>query len=595
MAAKIQARTPDPRMMWSAGQHRVSRALDTVSTRMILIILLSSAPIAVLSGAISWHSYEAASDASAARAGSLVNMLRGRTQGSLAASRDFLQNVASLDALRDPSRCEPALHLALVTQRQRYDGLAELDAAGHVVCVSGSMPSEPLAETSEGFEVQHLALLERPRRLVATLAWREPHAPARTLLAAMPLGWDGRTLFGADGRSGILGSSQRMRAWLVGPDGLAAPVCRDCDWPVPPDLEHLVRLASAGQGEAVSTPSGSAAYGVLSAPISLLTLTRPTDAEVHALTLFIIRVIGIVLLLGIGLLGVAVGANMLVVAPLQSLTRAVTHWRQAGDYDPGEGRMMPAELRELSRVFHQATRSLSRHEHELREAEARQELLIKEIHHRVKNNLQIIASLLNLQANRIRQPEARAEFASARDRVRALATLHRYLYSEGDLQTLNMRSFLQELCAQLFQAIGEKQGRRIQLHIEAPEIAMATDQAVPLALVVTEAVSNAIKYAFPDGRSGHVRVVLSELGEGMGRLLLEDDGVGIPAGRAETETGIRDGLGIQLIRGFSRQLGAQLDVHEGGGTRYTLTFPLHPKEADIGEEDGEAGDDARDG
>ena len=208
------------------------------------------------------------------------------------------------------------------------------------------------------------------------------------------------------------------------------------------------------------------------------------------------------------------------------------------------------------------------------------------MHHRVKNNLQIIASLLNLQANRIRQPEARAEFASARDRVRALATLHRYLYSEGELQTLNMRSFLQELCSQLFQAIGEKQGRRIQLHIEAPEIEMATDQAVPLSLIVTEAVSNAVKYAFPGGRSGHVRVSLSELGrddgEAMGRLVIQDDGVGIPAGRAETETGIRDGLGIQLIRGFARQLGACLKVDEGEGTRYTLTFPLHPREPDVG-------------
>ena len=177
---------------------------------------------------------------------------------------------------------------------------------------------------------------------------------------------------------------------------------------------------------------------------------------------------------------------------------------------------MPAELRQLSTAFTQAARSLAAHETTLSRAEARQELLIKEIHHRVKNNLQIIASLLNLQANRIRQPEARAEFASARDRVRALATLHRYLYSEGELQTLNMRSFLQELCTQLFQAIGEKQGRRIQLHIEAAEIELATDQAVPLSLVVTEAVSNAVKYAFPGGRSGHVHVILSDLGEGMG-------------------------------------------------------------------------------
>ena len=291
----------------------------------------------------------------------------------------------------------------------------------------------------------------------------------------------------------------------------------------------------------------------------------------------------------------------------------MTQWRRAGGYAPESTRLMPVELRELSHAFTQATRSLAAHEERLRAAERKQELLIKEIHHRVKNNLQIVASLLNLQANRIRGPEARAEFASARDRVRALATLHRYLYSEGDLQTLNMRSFLQELCAQLFQAIGEREGRRIQLHIEAPEIAMATDQAVPLSLIVTEAVSNAIKYAFPGGRSGHVHVSLSELGsgegglgegglgegglgesgEGMGRLVIRDDGIGIPAGRAETESGVRDGLGIQLIRGFARQLGATLAVREGEaseGTCYSLTFPLHPKRPEPSSEDEQDGE-----
>jgi two-component sensor histidine kinase len=206
----------------------------------------------------------------------------------------------------------------------------------------------------------------------------------------------------------------------------------------------------------------------------------------------------------------------------------------------------------------------------------------------VKNNLQIIASLLNLQANRIRQPEARAEFASARDRVRALATLHRHLYSEGDLHTLNMRSFLEELCGQLFHAIGEKEGRRIELDIDAPELTMSSDQAVPLALVVTEAVSNAIKYAFPNGRSGRISVRLTEEGGGIAKLVIQDNGIGIPAGRAETETGIRDGLGIQLIRGFARQLGATLEVVEEVGTRYTLLVPLHPhNEHETGLEDRE--------
>ena len=189
----------------------------------------------------------------------------------------------------------------------------------------------------------------------------------------------------------------------------------------------------------------------------------------------------------------------------------------------------------------------------------------------MKNNLQIVASLLNLQASRIRLPEAKAEFQSARDRVRALATLHRHLYAHGEVHTINMRSFLVELCGQLFQAMGESEGARIALDIEAPERRRLSDQAVPLALIVTEAVSNALKYAFPGGRHGRIRVHLTEEG-GSVRLEIQDDGVGIPAGRSETETGTRDGIGLQLIRGFSRQLGATLDVQEGCGTRYVVNL-----------------------
>ena len=198
---------------------------------------------------------------------------------------------------------------------------------------------------------------------------------------------------------------------------------------------------------------------------------------------------------------------------------------------------------------------------------------MQEIHHRVKNNLQIVASLLNLQASRIRLPEARAEFQSARDRVRALATLHRHLYAHGEVHTIDMGKFLVELCGQLFQAMGEIPGKRLHLHIDAPQLMMSSDQAVPLALIVTEAVSNAVKYAFPGGRTGNVWVRLSTVGNSAD-LDVRDDGIGIPAGRVETESGTRDGIGLQLIRGFSRQLGATLDVQEGEGTRYLVHLPL---------------------
>jgi two-component sensor histidine kinase len=129
--------------------------------------------------------------------------------------------------------------------------------------------------------------------------------------------------------------------------------------------------------------------------------------------------------------------------------------------------------------------------------------------------------------------------------------------------------------------MGETEGKRIKLHIDSAPLQMSSDQAVPLSLIVTEAVSNALKYAFPGGREGHVTVKLQSDGE-TAELVVEDDGVGIPPGAAESETGPRDGIGITLIRGFARQLGGELSVEESHGTRYSLRIKMH-REIDEGD------------
>ncbi len=275
----------------------------------------------------------------------------------------------------------------------------------------------------------------------------------------------------------------------------------------------------------------------------------------------------------VGLILVGTLASRAVVRPLRGLQEAVEHWRFDGTFEANREALMPAEIADLSHAFGEAAKALSEHESQLREAVAQQDLLMQEIHHRVKNNLQIVASLLNLQANRISLPEARTEFEAARDRVRALATLHRHLYAEGGLHAINMRSFLVELCDGLFEAASERQGARIDLAVEAPELSMSSDQAVPLSLIVTEAVSNAIKYAFPHGRRGHIRVHVHTEGD-VAHLLIQDDGVGISEQHAEGEQARPEGLGMQLIRGFARQLGATLTIGNGPGTSYALAIPL---------------------
>ena len=325
------------------------------------------------------------------------------------------------------------------------------------------------------------------------------------------------------------------------------------------------------------------------AAFSVLMAWRAFEAEAHLAALpgasaklvpplaqFMHRLVVLAFVLVAGLASAAIGIRVAVVDALRQLAQAMDGWRAGGAFVVDEGVLRPHELSVVARAFEQATHAILRQEAELGEAIQQQELLTREIHHRVKNNLQIVASLLNLQSSRIRQPEAKAEFQSARDRVRALATLHRHLYATGELNAIQMRPFLQELCGQLFSAMGEREGSRLSLEIEADEVEVSSDQAVPLALIVTEAVSNAVKYAFPNGMPGHIRVRLAAAEESL-ILRLDDDGIGIPAGRADTEAGVRDGIGLTLIRGFVRQLGATLLVEEGHGTRYTVAIPFRAK------------------
>ncbi len=565
----------------NARPRRLRRLLDSVSARLLVIILCSVVPVAALGSLMAWHNYEATLDTSSTRAAATGEALRAHLDQQIIDTGRMLRALSSQPDLRDPDRCGTVLRMV------RALGVVPLAD----LFMTGDRDLRQCQQAGRGITGSPAARAAVPRTVVVTavldgdssdrqpllrlaLDTVGPGGPAQ-LVADMPVGWPRRDLVDPNLMGSRFGSGGGTEAWLVTAGGRLLPLCTDCGWPAP--AARAARLGRPAPGRFLSRD--------VVAGMDLLVTTLPSPAESRALSVFLWRVIAIALLLALCLAAVLIGASRLIVQPLRAVTRSVTQWRRAGAYAPRLTRSTPIELRQLSRAFSDATHALTAHEERLRVAESHQTLLIKEIHHRVKNNLQIIASLLNLQANRIRQPEARAEFASARDRVRALATLHRHLYSDGELHTLNMRSFLIELCGQLFQAIGEKEGRRIRLEIEAPDIVMSTDQAVPLALVVTEAVSNAIKYAFPGGRSGVVSVRLTEEMEGIAKLVIQDNGIGIPAGRAETETGIRDGLGIQLIRGFARQLGATLDVLEGEadaagrseGTRYTLLVPLNPK------------------
>jgi two-component sensor histidine kinase len=503
--------------------------------------------------------------------------------------RQTLAAVSQAAAVRtEPAeRCAAFLTDVLALNRDRFGNLGVVDESGGLRCSAspsvgpGQIPSvaaEPWFETvrrdrkpaigpvldsqlSEGgrYAVMGYPIVEGPQFFGA-------------LVATLRMDWLAGQSQARDHHAGA------AAIWLAGPDRAFLPVGAPPDAELP-DQATLAQLLATPEGNVEAVSEGGRPYSYAVAELSDgMRLLAGYDASAdiaQGRASLTARFIELALLLLLGMLAVAAGVHVAVVEPIKRLTWAVGRWRGGGPFTPGSLYGVPGEVAELSNAFSQATGALAERESQLRAALSHQDLLMHEIHHRVKNNLQIIASLLNLQASRIRLPEARAEFQSARDRVRALATLHRHLYAHGELQALNMRSFLTELCGQLFQAMGETEGDRIHLEIDAPELQMSSDQAVPLALIVTETVSNAVKYAFPAGRSGRISVRMVADSE-LAHLVIEDNGVGIPASRSEVDGGMREGIGIQLIRGFARQLGAPLTVEEGNGTRYTAEIPLRP-------------------
>jgi two-component sensor histidine kinase len=198
--------------------------------------------------------------------------------------------------------------------------------------------------------------------------------------------------------------------------------------------------------------------------------------------------------------------------------------------------------------------------------------MLREIHHRVKNNLQMISSLLNLQAGEIRSPRIRRFFGDAQNRVLTLSILHRHLYERSSWSLVDFQQFISDLVRQI--SVGRTPaGRQApRYHIRAPIMAVGPDTAIPIGLIVTEAVSIALSHDFSRSPMPEIRIETSEHGEEV-QLVIEDNGMARDAG-APVPDG-RGGFALTLIRGLAMQLGGEVTIERkpDGGNRVVVTFP----------------------
>ena len=203
----------------------------------------------------------------------------------------------------------------------------------------------------------------------------------------------------------------------------------------------------------------------------------------------------------------------------------------------------------------------------LAQAVETKDVLLHEVNHRVKNSLQLVTALLSLQAAQSREPVLRASLLEARGRVSVVASMHERLYSTSQHDRVDLVAYLRELANE---NVAAHDAGRITLDFDADEdMVLPLTQAVPLALVVSELLTNAFKYAFPGDAAGRVCVSLRRADEGL-RVTVADDGVGLPAGFSLSNA---TGLGMKIVRALTRQVGATVAVEDAGpGARFVVTM-----------------------
>lgn len=247
--------------------------------------------------------------------------------------------------------------------------------------------------------------------------------------------------------------------------------------------------------------------------------------------------------------------------------RRIAHAYRSGHYvirpDLAEA---PVEFKLLGDAMSEMASGIQDRDRRLREAVDMKTTLIKEIHHRVKNNLQIVMSLLSIQANQVKDLGAREALLQAQTRINALALVHRILNELEDQSTLDIRQLLDELSHQI---AGGMSNDKVRVEVDVPSRVVSGSVAVALALFTVEVLTNIFKHAFPEGREGVIRVTMQPLGEGKLKLAIADNGMGF----AMDDT--RKSVGSRLIKTFGLQLGGVSSVHSepGQGTVVDLVFP----------------------
>ena len=232
-----------------------------------------------------------------------------------------------------------------------------------------------------------------------------------------------------------------------------------------------------------------------------------------------------------------------------------------------------AELKTINEQLQTEIAERKRAEEEIKASLKEKEVLLKEIHHRVKNDLQVVSSLLYLQSEHIKDEQSLATIRESQSRIKSMALVHEQLYQSKGLARVDFAEYIQNLATYLFRSYGVNPDA-ITLKINADDVSLGIDTAIPCGLIISELVSNSLKHAFPAGKAGgdresEIRINLHADDDNKLTLIVSDNGVGLPRDLDFRNT---ESFGMHLVNTLTRQLEGTIELDRSGGTAFEITF-----------------------
>ncbi len=243
----------------------------------------------------------------------------------------------------------------------------------------------------------------------------------------------------------------------------------------------------------------------------------------------------------------------------ENYSQPLQKWYTVSAYRPAEGQFatLLADITETKKA-----------EGEIKASLKEKEVLLSEIHHRVKNNLQIISSLLNLQSRHLRDEHDIGLFKDTQNRVFTMAMIHEKLYESNELASVDFNEYIKDLTANLLHSYNVNSAS-VKSKIEVGDVRLSIDLAIPCAQIINELISNSFKHAFPAGGKGEVKIKFNRTKDGKYKLIISDNGLGFPEGVNFRKT---ESLGLKVVNSLTKQLRGNIELDSSNGAKYTLTF-----------------------